>query len=146
MNQNGQVDPDEDTNQDHIFSQDDFFARGIGLRHFNNIIIFALCVGLIYVFFSKYTPSINPDIVFTACLLFALHPIHTEVISTISGRDQLFSLSFLLFTIIFACRYLGSSRKIDLVAFSISFLLALFSKEYALTLFLIFPLFIYLFI
>ncbi len=145
VNQNGQVDPDEDTNQDHIFSQDDFFARGIGLRHFNNIIIFALCVGLIYVFFSKYTPSINPDIVFTACLLFALHPIHTEVISTISGRDQLFSLSFLLFTIIFACRYLGSSRKIDLVAFSISFLLALFSKEYALTLFLIFPLFIYLY-
>ena len=145
VNQNGQVEPDEDINEDHVFSQDDFFARAIGWRHFTNILCFTLCVSLIYVFFSKYVPSIKPDVLFVACLLFALHPIHTEVVATISGRDQLFSLSFMLFTLIFACRYLSSYRKMDLTVFGICFLLALLSKEYALTLFLIFPLFVYVF-
>jgi hypothetical protein len=96
VNGNGKIEPDEDTTNDYNLNEEDFFARGIGFRHFINIILFALIVGFIYLFFAAYIPQFSSDVIFASCLLFAVHPIHTEVVANIKSRDELLSLFFIL--------------------------------------------------
>ena len=45
LNGNGRVEPEEDYNGDHILTDDDFFARGLGFRHLVNVLLFAGIVG-----------------------------------------------------------------------------------------------------
>jgi tetratricopeptide (TPR) repeat protein len=139
LNFNGRLDADEDLVKDYKLTEDDFFAHGLGLRHFINIILFALCIGFIYLFFSAYLPQFSADIVFVSCLLFAIHPIHTEVVANIKSRDELLSLLFIVGSFMFAFRYIKNFKKGDLILFSIVFFLALLSKEYAVTLIILIP-------
>jgi hypothetical protein len=134
VNGNGIAEPDEDLNKDKILSPDDFFARGQGLRHFNNILLYFIGIALIYIFLTQYAKFINPDVVFLACLLFTVHPIHTEVVANIKSRDELFSILFVFLSLLFAFRYINTKSKIDLFIFGFSFFLALLSKEYAILL------------
>jgi hypothetical protein len=133
VNGNGKADPEEDIVKDYVLNSEDFYARGLGLRHFTNVLFFALAIGLIYVFLARYT-SIQPDVVFIACILFALHPIHAEVVANIKSRDELFSIFFIFASFIFFFRYYQKLNKQDLILFSLAFFLALMSKEYALLL------------
>ena len=89
-NANGSADPDEDEIKDYVLNEEDFFARGTGLRHFNNIFLFAISVLSIYFLLSLFFKNLSADIVFFGCVLFALHPIHTEVIASIKSRDEIF--------------------------------------------------------
>lgn len=139
VNGNGKIEPDEDTTKDYILNEEDFFARGLGFRHFINVILFALCVGIIYLFFTVYLPTFSPDVIFVSCLLFAIHPIHTEVVANIKSRDELLSLLFIVCSFIFAFRYMKFFKRADLILFFILFSLALLSKEYAITLILLLP-------
>jgi hypothetical protein len=139
LNYNGRLDADEDLVKDYKLTEDDFFAHGLGLRHFVNIILFALCIGFIYLFFAAYIPQFSPDVVFVSCLLFAVHPIHTEVVANIKSRDELLSLFFILGSFMFAFRYIKNFKKGDLILFTLVFFLALLSKEYAVTLMILIP-------
>jgi len=134
LNGNGIVDPDEDVIPDNKLTPDDFFARGLGLMHFTNIFLFAISLGLVYVFFTKYISFISADVIFAACLIFAVHPIHTEVVANIKSRDELLSFLFIFLSLIFVFKFFNSSKTVDLFMFSFSYLLALLSKEYALLL------------
>lgn len=145
INGNGKVDPDEDTTKDYILNEEDFFAHGLGFRHFVNIILFALSLGVIYLFFAAYLPQFSSDMIFISCMLFATHPIHTEVVANIKSRDELLSLLFIFCSFIFAFRYIKSLKKGDLFLFILVFLLALLSKEYAITLIALLPCAFYLF-
>ena len=139
VNGNGKIEPEEDTTKDYKLNEEDFFARGLGLRHFVNIILFALCVGFIYLFFAAYIPQFSSDVIFASCLLFAIHPIHTEVVANIKSRDELLSLFFILCSFIFAFRYLKNFKKGDLILFGTVFFLALLSKGYAINLLVLLP-------
>ncbi len=132
INGNGIAEPDEDTNQDHILNPDDFFNRGLGLRHFNNVLLFALTVVLIFLFFSYSVKIIPIDVILIASAIFAVHPIHTEVVANIKGRDEILSLFFILLTALFSFRFINKANKFDLLIANIMFFLALLSKEYAL--------------
>ncbi len=139
LNFNGRLDADEDLVKDYKLTEDDFFAHGLGLRHFINVILFGLCVGFVYLFFAAYIPQFSPDVVFVSCLLFAIHPIHTEVVANIKSRDELLSLFFILGSFMFAFRYIKNFKKGDLILFTFVFFLALLSKEYAVSLMILIP-------
>jgi len=139
LNYNGRLDADEDLVKDYVLTEDDFFAHGLGLRHFINVILFGLCVGFVYLFFAAYIPQFSPDVVFVSCLLFAIHPIHTEVVANIKSRDELLSLFFILGSFMFAFRYIKNFKKGDLILFTFVFFLALLSKEYAISLMILIP-------
>jgi hypothetical protein len=134
VNGNGIAEPDEDLNGDKIMSPDDFFERGMGLRHFNNILIYLVGILLIYMFLIKYANIIKPDVIFLACLLFTVHPIHTEVVANIKSRDELFSLFFIFLSLLFVFRFVKSELKFDLLFFGLFSFFALLSKEYAIML------------
>ncbi len=86
---------------------------------------------------------------FIITILFASHPIHTEVVANIKGRDEIMGLLFVLVSILFVLKYLESQKSRNKVLFLISifvfFLLALLSKENAATFLLIIPVTLYFF-
>jgi hypothetical protein len=145
LNKNFKNEWDEDLNVDGIFNEIDCQVYGAKVRHFNNIWTFALGCMFLYLVFSKYFFRTNQDLAFLAALLFTMHPIHSEAIANVKSRDEIFSLIFLSLTFYYTFKYLESKKGIDLFWASFMFLLALLSKEYAVTLIILVPLAVYTF-
>jgi protein O-mannosyl-transferase len=81
-----------------------------------------------------------------AAILFAVHPIHTEVVANIKSRDELLTMFFLLATWLSWFYFYRKPHQIKfLVLACITFFMALISKESALTFLPIIPLSLYVF-
>jgi tetratricopeptide (TPR) repeat protein len=111
-------------------------------RHAVNILLYILCVLSIFYFLRNYLFKALPngeDIAFIAALLFAIHPLHTEVVANIKSSDEILSLLFIMLTFIFSINYLRKKKILSLLMGTVSLFLALLAKEYALTLVLLLP-------
>lgn len=106
--------------------------------HLTNIILHILATLLVHGIAKQI--AADKVIGFLTGLFFALHPIHTEAVAWINGRNNLVSIVFYLAA--FYCYLLASSRLIWRYRVMTFFFLAcsIFSKEYAVT----FPLVIFL--
>ncbi len=82
---------------------------------------------------------------FLASLLFILHPIHSEAVANIKGRDEILALLLALATLYYSLKYVASNQKIWLGATGIVFLLSILAKESTLPFFAIIPLSLYYF-
>jgi hypothetical protein len=143
LNNNGIPEQYEDTNNDGLFTDYDFWVRGSGFRHFINVLFYAILIIVIYIVFSKYLFKDSKDMVFFCCILFALHPLHTEVVANIKSRDEIMSLLFIFLTLFYVFRFTENQTKNNLIYISVSMFLALMSKEYALLLFVFIPVLFY---
>ncbi|HTA84134.1 MAG TPA: DUF1736 domain-containing protein, partial [Bacteroidia bacterium] len=125
------------------------FGDSPSLRHLINVLFFMLCSIAIFYFFSKYLFIAIPygeDISFIAAFLFVIHPIHTEAVANIKSLDEIISLLFVVCTFIFSLAYSRNKKTWLLLLSLVSFLLALLSKEYAITLIILLPILFYLLI
>lgn len=112
-------------------------------RHAVNILLYILCVLSIFYFFRNYLFRkivYGEDISFIAALLFAIHPLHTEVVANIKSSDEILSLIFIILTFIFSIKYRETKRKTNLLIALLCLFIALFAKEYALMLLFLLPL------
>ena len=120
------------------------FGKKPGISHFINILLYALC-GLFF-----YRLIINLKIIadknagiylaFIASLLFIAHPIHSEAVANIKGRDEIMCLLFSLIALFQFIQYYDSKQLSNIWKASISFFFALLSKENAITYLAIVPL------
>lgn len=101
------------------------------IRHGFQIFYYVVSLLLLFYFLRNYIFRTNIDIAFIATMLFAAHPIHSEVVANVKSRDEIFSLLFVVLTLIFFFRYDLKKKTSDLVYAMIAFLLAMLSKEYA---------------
>ncbi len=62
--------------------------------HLFNILFFTACVLALFQFLTKLFDERKNEVAFIACALFALHPIHTEVVANIKSRDELLCFLF----------------------------------------------------
>ena len=111
--------------------------------HLTNLLLHTLNVILVYILvlqiFSKLPTSNSQLIALFAGLLFATHPMHTESVAWIKNRIDLITSIFFLCSLIL---FISSSRMtksvmnrvITFIGSIICFILALFSKEIAVTL------------
>lgn len=144
-NNNGVGDPGEDTNRDGVFNDKDSRNEGFGFRHFNNVLFYVLSVSILFIFLSTVVFKENKLLSLIISLLFLAHPIHTEVVANVKSRDEIFSLMFMLLTLILAHKYeIKKSLKL-LVLICLSFFCSMLSKEYGATLLILVPLSLYLF-
>ena len=104
------------------------------LGHFTNIVLYSLCVVLVFNLLSKLFEAEDPLMAFTACLIFAFHPVHTEVVANIKSRDELLCFIFALLSLRAFLDYCDTARKKNLINGSVFFLLSLLSKETSITL------------
>lgn len=120
------------------------------LRHFINILLYGLLGLLIFRIFSILLPDKEKtfwllSVPFLTVFLYILHPVHSEVVANIKGRDEIMTGLGALGALYFVLRYLPSQNKIWLVASGISMFLGLMSKENAITFLAVIPLTLYFF-
>lgn len=115
-----------------------------GLSHFMNVSLFALSIVLLFRMLRRYLKE-NIIVPFVASVLFAVHPIHTEVIANIKGRDDILCFLFFIVTALYVHRYMLQQQTKHLVFAGVSFLLCLLSKESGITFVAVIPLMLYFF-
>lgn len=144
-NKNGKEDAGEDINQDGLYNDKDTKLTGCTLRHINNALLYALACCVLFLFLRTVVFKETPLLALLSALLFAAHPIHTEVVANMKSRDEILSVLFMLLTLYTAHRY-AAHRNIKFVLLSaLCMLSALLSKEYGATLLALIPLSLYLF-
>lgn len=124
--------------------------------HFLNILWYGLLCLLIYrtlvLLLTKNQKDESPKnyyFAFITTLLFAVHPLHTEVVANVKGLDEILALLGSIYTLysILKSHYANTNQsktKWGIITL-ISFALALFSKESAITFIAIIPLALYIF-
>jgi len=116
------------------------FGRNPAAYHILSIILHILATILVYFFLLILTE--NERLSSLATLLFALHPIHTETITWISGRGYaLYSIFFLLAFVFYHFSLESEKRGPNLLAATVFYALALFTIPWALPLLVVFPLY-----
>ncbi|MDP3557477.1 MAG: glycosyltransferase family 39 protein [Bacteroidota bacterium] len=145
LNKNFKNDPSEDLNRDGVFNEVDCQTKGAFLRHFNNLWTYILACVLLYLLFAGYIFKNNQDMAFLAALIFLIHPVHTEIVANVKGREDIFSVIFIALTFLFAFKYNDAKKNISLIFAGLAFFLAMLSKEYAIVLLGLVPLALYIF-
>lgn len=109
-----------------------------GISHFINALLYSVlclilfnCLQRILLFFNLEKKSI--PVAFLATLIFTVHPLHTEVVANIKGRDELLAVLFLLLSLLFFIRYIETAGFMSLILSGIMLFIAALSKENALT-------------
>lgn len=123
------------------------FGESPFIRHLINLLLYIFCIFTIYLFLSRFLLNLTDrgeEIAFFSTLLFVAHPIHTEVVANLKSLDEILSLLFMVSTFIFSLLYEQTKKTKDLFLGLLSCLLALFSKEYAITLLFLLPVLFYL--
>lgn len=111
------------------------------IYHLTNIILFILTLYLMYVFLVKF--NLNQTILKFILLLLAVHPIFTSTVVWIPARNDTLLAIFIFLSFIFFIRYLKDNSTKNLVIYILFWTFALFTKETALLMILLFPLFVY---
>ncbi len=126
------------------------FGANPHISHFINIMLLALASLILYLLLSKiFSSYFNEnnffDLPFVTVLLFIAHPVHTEVVANIKSRDEIMAMIGSLTTVFFILKYIDTNHFKYLVISFFFFLLALLSKENAITFLAIIPLTIYIY-
>ncbi len=129
----------------------EIFGKNPFIGHLINILLYALTGMILFSILKKLLQKYDTNrkwyfsISFIASILFIAHPIHTEVIANIKGRDEIMTLLGSLTALFYTIRYLETKKSFYLLASSLVFFLALLSKENAITFLAIIPVSIYFF-
>ena len=83
---------------------------------------------------------------FSAALLFAAHPIHTEVVANVKGLDETFSLLFSLLSLLASVTFINKGNIRYLTGAMAALFIALLSKESAAPFVVLIPTITYLFL
>lgn len=115
------------------------FGESPFVGHCINVLLYALLCWLIFHVLGLLLSGYSPLLPFVIVLLFAAHPVHTEVVNSIKNRDEILSLLFGLLTLYFS---IAGARKswYYLVAAFAFFALSVLSKASSVPFILIIPL------
>ena len=113
------------------------------VSHTVNTLLFALTVFMSFLLVSRLFSTKNLLFPLIVSLLFAAHPIHTEVIDNLKGRDELLSFLNTIVMLYLAIRYMDTRKTSRLVLALIFFYFALLSKESAMIGVVLLPLVLY---
>lgn len=87
-----------------------FFGANPGVNHFINVLMYALMCVLLFYLLKQYVFKTDLTAALIAALLFVVHPLHTDVVSNIKGRDEILCLLLLLVCIIYYLRYVSKGN------------------------------------
>ena len=130
-------------NADHEKFFNDSFLPVV--NHFMNVVYFILLCLLLYEVLSKIFQKYNgpkwyQSLAFLAVVLFALHPLHTEAVANVKGRDEIFAMLGATAALWCSLQYVDKRKWWYLVLSLLAITFALFSKENAITYLAVVPL------
>jgi len=106
------------------------------IGHLNNILLYGLIGIILYELIRRFAPSKKFDwriIGFLTALLFIAHPVHTEVVANIKGRDEIVSLLGSLLSLFSIWKAIDTKKMLWYGLAAVSIFLACLSKENAVT-------------
>lgn len=123
-----------------------FFGLNPSISHFINVLLYALlCVLLLYLL-DKYIFKHNRPAAIIAALIFVVHPLHTDVVSNIKGRDEILCLLLLLGSLILYFKFIERKNYWLLLASLAAYFVSLLAKENGVTFLAVIPLMLYFFL
>jgi hypothetical protein len=114
------------------------------LGHGVNILLYGLTGFLLFSMLSQYLKG-QCLVPFITAALFVAHPMHTEVVANIKGRDEILCFLFFVLSAMAIHRYTKRGSVPFLLLGSAAFFLSLLSKESALTFLAVIPLMLFFF-
>ena len=112
--------------------------------HAVNVLLYALVVVFLFLFLQKFILK-NDWLAFFTALLFAIHPVHTEVVANIKGRDELLSLLLLLGSLYLFWKFVEEQKVWAMLSSMLLFFISLTAKENAITFLAGVPVMLYFF-
>jgi len=131
--------------------ENSIFGNSPFAGHIINVILYALLCMLIYkLMILMLFPRLGSlsgfyIFAFLASLLFAAHPIHTEAVANIKGRDEIMSMMGAVLALYYSLKYIDTKKNLFLILAGIAFFLGLMAKETTITFLAVIPLAIYFF-
>ncbi len=128
----------------------ELFGLRPGISHFINILLYALTGILLFKILSVLLVQFSSkkwqfSIPFITTLLFMAHPVHTEVVANIKGRDEIMTLLGSLLALWYTLKFLDK-KQVKYLAYSfMAFFLAFMSKENTVTFLAVIPLAVFFF-
>jgi protein O-mannosyl-transferase len=129
------------------------FGKNPLFGHLFNLIWYALtCVALYFLLLKLLSYKNKTDLAeagmlaFITTLIFTVHPIHTEVVANIKGRDEIMTLLGSLGAVWFSIKFLEKGNVVNSIISGILFFIALMSKENAITFLMVIPMMYYFFL
>ena len=128
------------------------------VNHLMNLLYFTLLCLLLYEVLARIFPQYSgidsqrseasapkwfQSLPFIATLLFAMHPIHTEVVANVKGRDEIFAMLGAFAALWASLKYVDSRKWYWLIVSLLAFTFGIFSKENTITFLAVVPLAIY---
>lgn len=124
------------------------FGENAAVGHFLNILFYGLLTVLLYFWLFRLLKIEEHKLwylPFIAALLFAVHPLHTEVVANIKGRDDIFALLGSLGAAWFALRFNDEKKPLLLLWSGLLFFFGIMSKENTITFLAVIPLTLFYF-
>jgi tetratricopeptide (TPR) repeat protein len=125
-----------------------FDSYNPAFSHFVNVLLFAISGFIIYLLLKKLLVYKNPQLQWVpliTALLFVFHPVHTEVVANIKGRDEILALLFSLTACYLVLKYIDTNRMVLLVTGSAVWFLGLLSKENSIVFWVLMPMIIFIY-
>jgi protein O-mannosyl-transferase len=121
------------------------FGGNKAMAHGINILLYALTGILLFkvlLFMFPYDEKHTwyMSIPFMATVLYMVHPLHSEVVANVKGRDDIIAFMGEMGVLYFSFRYLNNNKLLYLILSFTAFLIGILSKESAITFLAIVPL------
>lgn len=110
------------------------------MSHFINVVLYALILLFLFKILRKIFKKKHILYLLAVVLLFAAHPIHTEVVASLKNRETLLSFLFSLAAIICFLKWMDKRRKWVVITGVFFFILAFLSKQDSVTFAAVIPL------
>jgi len=121
------------------------FGEDPGTSHLINILLYGLTLLLLFSILRRLMSDYSIWFPFLVTILWAAHPVHTEVVASLKNREELISFLFGLLALQSFMSYVRKNSYFALAFGAIWFLLSLFSKPSTLPLLAAIPFTIYFF-
>ena len=117
-----------------------FFGDKPGVSHFFNVLLYVLTVVVLFKLLRKLLHAYSYWLTVLVVLLFAVHPLHSEVVASIKNRDEILALLGALGAWWFALKFIQDKKNAVLPLVLVFFTLAILSKMSILPLIFFIPL------
>ncbi|MBL7690268.1 MAG: tetratricopeptide repeat protein [Flavipsychrobacter sp.] len=126
-------------------AEKDLFGFDPHTGHLINLVLFTVQIVVLFLLLRKMFKGISEYVPFFITLLFALHPMHTEVVASVKSRDEVMGLLFSALALLQTMKYVDDGKAKNMVLSAVLFFCALMSKETPIALVLIAPMTVYFF-
>ena len=122
-----------------------FYPNNPHAYHFINVMFYAITCVVLFLVLCRLFRNENLLFPFICAVLYAAHPIHTEVVNNIKSLDEILCFLFGLVSTWLFLKYSSSKSILALVLGAASYFLSLLSKETGIAFLAIIPVAIYFF-